>query len=39
MRPRLTRAAFSSLLGPFTFHVQAKAQAGQAILYVTNGFS
>ena len=35
---RLTRAAFSTLLGPFSFDPQAKAQAGQAALYVINGF-
>lgn len=35
---RLTRAAFSTLLGPFSFDPQAKAQAGQAAVYVINGF-
>ena len=35
---RLTRAAFSTLLGPFSFDSQAKAQAGQAAVYVINGF-
>ncbi|CAL8471588.1 g11130 [Coccomyxa elongata] len=35
---RLTRAALSTLLGPFSFDAQAKAQAGQAAVYVINGF-
>ncbi len=36
---RLARAALGTLLGPFTFDLQTKVQAGQAIAYVTNGFS
>lgn len=34
----LARAALGTLLGPYTFNLQAKVQAGQAIAYVTNGF-
>lgn len=36
--PNLTRAAMGLALGPFPLDVQAKAQAGQAVLFVTNGF-
>ena len=35
---RLARAAFDLFLGEFPVDARAKAQAGQAILYVTNGF-
>jgi hypothetical protein len=37
-RPMLTRATMALALGPFPVDNQAKAQAGQAVLYVTNGF-
>lgn len=36
--PRLTRAAFSTVLGTYCIDPQAKAQAGQAAVYVINGF-
>ena len=36
--PLLARAAMGLALGPFPLDFQAKLQAGQAVLYVTNGF-
>ena len=36
--PNLSRAAMGLALGPFPLDVQAKVQAGQAVLFVANGF-
>lgn len=35
---RLTRAVFDLFLGPAPLDDQARVQAGQALLYFTNGF-